>query len=221
MPRTLLRALALACLFVSACGGDGPAPVVPAAARSADPPRSDAAAPAGAPEQPVEISLTIPVGTGLDGEVLELEIRSVEARGRRHVTIDTPAGRVDQHVVIDDQHWWWIPPAARAAAGDLEWVHIDLTQVEAAGGELPDLVSDARTPLPAPGEIGEGTSVAGHRVIEVERVGPDEDRLTLAGLEGSARLRRRMLPTRTAIEPPSGAVELADLPELLPHLAPG
>lgn len=221
MPRALRAvALAIGCLSVAACGGDAPSAVAPEVPRPADPPRSGAVA-ATTSEPPVEISLTIPVGTGPDGQVLELEIRSVEAGGRRHVVIDTPAGRVDQHVVTDDEHWWWIPSVARAVAGGLEWVHIDMDEVEAAGGEVPDLVADARERLPAPGEIGEGTTVAGHRVVRVERVGPDEDRLMLAGVEGFARLRRRMLPASTVIDAPRGAVELADLPELLPHLAPG
>jgi hypothetical protein len=224
-----LRAAALpvllaSTLVVGACRGEPPAAateVPPVAAdRAAPPPAPDPAAPTGRSAEAVELRLTIPVGTTPAGDELVVEIRSVEAGGRRHVVIDTPDGMVDQHVVTDDEHWWWIPPVARPAIGEVTWIHIALADVEAAGGSLPDVVADARAPLPEPGEIDVGTAVAGHRVVEVERVSPDEDRLVLAGLEGTARLQRRRLPAATVVDLPSEATELADLPEAVhPALA--
>lgn len=218
MPRTPLRAaagaLALAALALPACAGEPPATARPVAPRRADPPRS----PAGERGEPgsspaVEVTLAIPVGTSPDGVALEVVIRSVEAGGRRRVAIDTPAGTVDQHVVTEDEHWWWIPPLAREAVGAVEWIHLDVDEVEAAGAELPDAVVDARVPLPAPGTIRPGTRVAGYEVVAVESVGAREDRITLAGLDEPARLRLRHLPASTVVEPPIGAVELTDLPD--------
>lgn len=215
--------LASALVLAGACRGGPPTAVTapPAAADPADPPpASDPVAPTGPVAGAVELRLTIPVGTSPDGDELAVEIRSVEAGGRRHVVIDTPDGLVDQHVVTDDEHWWWIPPLARPAIGEVTWIHIDLADVEAVGGSLPDVVADARARLPEPGEIEAGTTVAGHRVVEVERVSSDEDRLVLDGIDGTVRLRRRELPADTVVGVPSEATELADLPDAVhPALA--
>lgn len=225
MPRTsrCAVAVALTALLLTACGSDPPPAAAPdpvADLRAPDPPRSPSpAAPPGG--LPVELRLSIPVGEAPDGTTLEVVVRSVEVSGRRLVTIDTPAGRVDQHVVTDDEHWWWIPPMAREAVGEVRWIHIDVREVEAVDGQLPDVVTDARLPLPAPGQLRPGTTVAGYEVVDVQRVGPDEDDLTLAGIDGPVRLRRRVLPAGTEVELPPDAVELADLPAAVhPELVP-
>ncbi|HEX4903387.1 MAG TPA: hypothetical protein VFV42_11295 [Acidimicrobiales bacterium] len=219
MPRTAhpVAALAVAALLLGACAPDDP-PAAAAPAPEVDPPR--AAARAAAADGAIETTLSIPVGTAGDGTLLEVVVRSVEAGERRLVAIDTADGRIDQHVVTPREHWWWIVPAAREAVGGIEWIHVDVAQVEAAGEPLPDVVADARVPLPGPGELEVGTRVAGYEVVAVERVGEDEDLVTLAGLDEPARLRRRSLPASTRIDLPDDAVELTDLPDLLPHLAP-
>lgn len=192
--------------------GDAAARVDPPAARSADPGSSDAADRSDVEGRPVELALTIHVGTMPDGSEVDIVVRSVEADGRREVTMSSPDGIVDHHVIEGDRHWWWIPPVARELTGGVEWVHLDVAEVEAVG-ELPDLVAGARVPLPEPGDVEVGVVVAGYEVVEVDDVGPDEQRLVLEGLDEPAVLSRRHLPASTRVRLPAGATDLRDLPE--------
>ena len=70
-------------------------------------------------------------------------------------------------------------------------------------------------PLPDPGGIRVGQIVAGHEVLAVDVVGHDEVHLTVAGIERPVVHRRRMLSPGTTLEFPEGAVDVADLPDVL------
>jgi len=220
MPVRPAALLVAAVLLGTACADDpAAAPGTPLrapapAALHADPPGERMPEARSAPEvdDPVEVTLVIPVGTMPDGTEVEVVVREVVAGGRREVRLDTPAGVVDHHVVDGDEHWWWIPPMVRDAAGGVEWVHLDVAEAEAVG-ELPDPVADARVPLPRPGGVEAGLVVAGYEVTEVERVDARTDRLVLDGLEQPAVLTLRALAPGTRIELPVGATELRDLPE--------
>lgn len=219
MPRSLPTPIPVVVALLAVAGACGTPPDPPRdapaalASPAADGPDEVRADPPGPDEAAHELTLTLPAGVLPDGTEGAVVIRSVAAGDRREVVVETPAGVVDHHVVTADQHWWWIPPAAREAGIAAEWVRIDVAAVERAGGELPDLVADARVPLPAPGDVRAGTDLAGREVLDVEHVGPDEDRLHLAGLERPAVLRRRALPPGTRIEPPQRATSLQDLPD--------
>lgn len=222
MPVHLVPALLLATALLAGCASSpteaSAARTAPAAGATApaDPPGEGlgavASAGAPAPAAAAETELVIRVGTMPDGTEVEVVVRSVEAGGRREVTMTSPDGVVDRHVVDGDDHWWWIPPMARELTGGVEWVHLDVGEVEAVG-ELPDPVAAARVPLPAPGAVEVGAVVAGYEVVSVEDRGPDEQLLVLEGLEEPAVLRRRSLPAGTRIDLPAGATELRDLPE--------
>jgi len=224
VPRTPRAALVAATLALTACGaGAAPPPAaVQPPAPSPDPASSPAPDPASSPspdasparpageEQAVEITLEIPVGRLPDGTDGAVTVRAVTAGERRELVVDTPAGVVDRHVMTDDEHWWWITPAAREVV-DVEWIHIDLREVEAIGGDLPGPVADARAMLPAPGEVEVGTVLGGREVRAVDRVGPDEDRVVVAGLDEPVVLRRRVLREPVTIEPPREATSLREL----------
>lgn len=229
MSRTLPVAVAAVALFLTACAAEAPsrpvdAATVPAPDPSPDPPGASGGNPspelvddpgASSPEAAgpaVEVTLTIPVGELPDGTAGAVTIRTVEAGGRREVVVDTPAGVVDRHVMTEHEHWWWITPLARDVA-DVEWIHIDLRELDDAGGELPGPVADARVPLPEPGELATGVVLADREVRAVTPVDPDEDRVEVEGLDEPVVLRRRRLPPGTTIELPRGATPLRELPE--------
>lgn len=140
---------------------------------------------------------------------------TVDAAGTRSLVVDTPAGYAARHVMTDDEHWWWLEPAARESIADAEWIRFDLGQIEAVGAELPEIVAEARVAVPDPGEVRVGQVVAGHEVLAVDQIGPDEVHLTVAGIERPLVHRRRALPAGTTIELPDGAVDVADLPDVL------
>lgn len=192
-----------------------PPSVDPASAPAAEPHTERAAAPAIGTE-PYEVSLIADFGPLPDGsgDAVVETVWTVDAYGRRQLLIDTPAGPAARHVMTDDEHWWWLHPSTRRTVADAEWVHVDLREVDEVGGELPEVVAEARVPLPPPGEIVAGQLVAGHEVLGVEVVDRDEARLTVAGIERPVVHRRRRLPADTAVKVPAGAAELADLPDL-------
>lgn len=219
-----LVAPVLAAVLLAACSdpaavplpGDPPPPAVDPASGPGAEPQIDAAAPA-VPAEPYEVSLIADFGPLPDGSgnaVVET-VWTVDADGTRQLLIDTPAGPAARHVITDDEHWWWLHPSTRPTVVDAEWVHVDLRQVEQVGAELPEVVAEARVPVPPPGEIVAGQVVAGHEVLAVEVVDGDEARLTVAGIERPVVHRRRALPEGTTVAVPTGAVDLADLPDLL------
>lgn len=230
MPRSAPAALVAAVLLLAACADDDPPALAADEVRRRPDPASapvggtvdDPADGAGSPDPfparradgPVEVVLEIPVGELPDGTDGTVTVRSVAAGGRREVVVDTPAGVVDRHVFTDDEHWWWITPLARDVV-DVEWVHLDRDDLERAGDGLPGPVADARVALPEPGDVRAGMLLADHQVVAVRRVGPDEDRIEVEGLDGVVVLRRRALPAGHQVEVPERATPLRDLPELL------
>lgn len=222
-----LLAATLAAVLLAACSTGAAAPPPRAAAPDVDPSSDTRSAeePAPAPpgpsrpdeRSPHEVSLVadfgpLPDGTG--NAVVETTW-TVDAEGTRRMVVDTPAGHAAHHVITDDEHWWWLDPAVRETVADAEWIHFDLRAIEAAGGALPDLVAEARVPVPGPGEIHVGQIVAGHEVLAVEPVDDGEVHLTVAGIERPVVHRRRTLPVGTVIELPRDAVDVADLPDVL------
>lgn len=220
--RRVRRLLALV-LVAAGCGGGpdpaplaappGPADAVPAAAPV--PPPAERRPEPSATDVPHEIEITIRIGRLPDGTDVAVVLRETVAGDRRHVVIETPEGVVDQHVVTDDEHWWWIAPALRAAVLDAEWVHLDVAEVERAGATLPDLVLDARRPLPGPEELQVGDRVAGYEVVALERLGPDHARAEVDGIDGPVVVRRRSLPAGTTVELPRDATPAREVPALL------
>lgn len=229
-----LAAALVAALLLGACaaGADAPAAlpgspaaVDPAAADRPDAHRADAdhtdTDPGPEPGVDVtgahEVVLVADLGPLPDGTgraVVESTWRT-DAAGTVHLTIATPAGITEQHVWTADAHWWWLHPEARRTVADAEWIHFDLPAVEEVGGDLPDVVTVARQPPPQPDGIGVGDLVAGREVQAVDVVDVDEVHLTVARIEEPVVLRRRALPADARIDPPPGAVDVADLPGLL------
>ena len=166
---------------------------------------------------PYEVTLVADFGPLPDGsgDAVVETTWTVDATGTRSLVVDTPAGFAARHVMTDDAHWWWLDPTVRETIADAEWVHFDLRQVEAVGGRLPAIVTEARVPLPDPGGIRVGQIVAGHEVLAVDIVSDDEVHLTVAGVERAVVHRRRPLPARTRVQVPDGAVDVADLPGVL------
>jgi len=216
VPRTTAAALvAVLVPLLAACGDAAePRPVEPAAAPAPDPAAARSGPRPEAVEGPVEVALTIPAGRLPDGTLAEVSLTLTTAGERRELVVDTPAGVVERHVMTEEEHWWWITPLARDVV-DVAWVHVVLAEVEELGGDLPEPVADARASLPEPGDLDVGSVLAGYEVLDVERIGPDEERIALDGLEDPAVLRRRALPAGTTVELPADAVPLRDLPALL------
>jgi len=211
--RTATVVVALTALLAACAGPDPAPPPAPSAARRPDPAAARGATPAPeAAQAPWEVVLTIPAGRDAGGDPVEITVRATTAGPRRELVVDTPAGVVERHVMTDDEHWWWITPLARDVV-DVEWVHLDLAEVDRVGGELPEPVADARAMLPEPGEVAVGSVLAGRQVLRVDRVGPDEERITVADLDDPVRLRRRRLPAGTEVDLPPGATPLRELPQ--------
>ena len=227
-PSTTLRrslASAAAAALLTACGTSSAEPAPPTASpppsvdpgsdlpSADDPPAPEPLADDG----PHEIAIVADFGPLPDGtgDAVVTTTSTVDASGTRRLLVDTPAGPAAHHVMTDDEHWWWIHPAGREAVVDARWVHFDLREIEAVGGELPEVIAEARTPVPDPGEIVLGQIVAGHEVVGIEVVDDDEVHLTMAGIERPVVHRRRALPAETTIELPEGALDVADLPEAL------
>lgn len=222
-PARSLRKLpvVLAAVLVTACGAGDAGPAPGAAAR----PTLDPAATAGPDAPPAavvgdgayEVSLVADFGPRSDGsgDAVVETVWTVDAAGTRRLVVDTPAGFAAHHVMTDDEHWWWLDPGVRETIADAEWIRFDLRQIEAVGGELPEIVAEARIPLPDPGGIRVGQIVAGLEVLAVEVVSDDEARLTVAGIERPVVHRRRALPAGTILDPPRDAVDVADLPDVL------
>jgi hypothetical protein len=76
-------------------------------------------------------------------------------------------------------------------------------------------VAEARRPPPQPRDIAVGHVVAGREVLAVHVVDPDEVHLTVAGIDRPVALRRRGLPAGTTVEVPTGAVDVADVADVL------
>ncbi len=212
----------LACLLLAACGGSagGQPPGAAPGHRGPDP--AGAPAPDVAPEPdpaagPHEVSVVLDLGPLPDGSggAVVTTTWTVDAAGTTRLVVDTPAGVTERHVMTEDEHWYWIVPAARGTLVDAEWIHFDLRAIDEVGGVLPESIVEARGPVPQPGEIVVGDPIAGQRVVEVEVVGDDEVRLGLVGVERPVVHRRRALPAGTAVEIPTGAVDVSDLPDVL------
>jgi hypothetical protein len=221
LARMLLAVLAAALLTsCSTSAGSAPeAPAPPAADPAAGAPPADSPPAAPGPDRggAHEVVLVADFGPLPDGSgdaIVETRW-TVDVSGTRSLVVDTPAGVAVHHVLTDDEHWWWLDPTVRETIADAEWIHFDLHEVEAVGGELPEIVAEARVPLPEPGDIVVGQIVAGHEVLAIEEVDDDEVHLTVAGIERAVVHRRRDLPAGTTIERPDGAVDVADLPEVL------
>ncbi|MCO8128458.1 hypothetical protein NHL50_14700 [Acidimicrobiia bacterium EGI L10123] len=218
-PRRLRCAALAAALVLTACSSGSAASTSRVPPPSAvDPASEPALDPASDPPTgPHEIALVADLGPLPDGSgraVVETTWRT-DGAGTVHLAIDTPAGIVEQHVGTADEHWWWLHPEVGRTVADAEWVRFDLDAVAAAGGELPDVVVEARQPPPQPDGIGPGDAVAGREVLAVEVVGDDEVHLTVAGIERPVLLRRRPLRPGTIVAVPSGSVDLRELPALL------
>lgn len=216
--------LVLGALLLAGCGASAAGPSPTAGPPALDPasvdaepgahPGSDADPQADGPYQ-VSIAVDLGPRPGATGDTIIETTWTVDAAGTRELVVDTPAGPAAHHVITDDEHWWWVHPSAREALVDAEWIHFDLRQIQAAGGDVPEVVAEGRVPIPDPGEIVVGQIVAGHEVLAVDDVGDDEAHLTVAGIERPMVHRRRPLPPTTAIDVPDGAVDVADLPDVL------
>lgn len=213
-------ALAVTTLLLTGCAGRGSAAPPAAEPREADP----AGGPAPEPDGPVdvadgphEVRLVADLGPLPDGsgDAVVETIWTTDGSGTRRLVVDTPAGIAEQHVMTEDEHWWWLSPAVRETIADAEWIHFDLPAIEAAGGELPPLVARARAAASQPGDIAVGDTVAGLEVLAAEAVSDDEVHLTMAEVARVVVHRRRALPAGTTIERPIGAVDVADLPDVL------
>jgi len=222
-PRRHRCAALAAALVLSACSsGSAPStsrvPPPPAVDPGVDPTSGPAPDPAsGPPAGPHEIALVADLGPLPDGSgraVVETTWRT-DGAGIVHLAIDTPAGLAEQHVGTADEHWWWLHPELRRTVADAEWVRFDLAAVEAAGGELPDVVVAARQPPPQPDEVAPGDVVAGRQVLAVEAVGDDAVHLTVTGIEQPVLLRRRALRSGTVVAVPSASVDARDLRDRL------
>lgn len=226
MPTPLvLRAVPLlAGVLLVACSDTAAGPIpdepplaVDPASESVSGPLTDATSAPAVGAGPHEVSLIADFGPLPDGSgnAIVETVWTVDADGTRQLLVDTPVGPAARHVMTDDEHWWWIDPAAREAVVDAEWVHFDLRRTAEVGGALPEVVSEARVPLPPPGEIVVGDFVAGHEVLAVEVVNQDEVNLTVAGVDRPVVHRRRTLPAGTTVAVPAGAVDVGDLPDVL------
>lgn len=220
--RSLARAVPLLlALLLAACSDRAAVPLPsappPAAADPASEPVADEPPDDPAEGGPYEVSLTADFGPLRDGsgDAVVETVWTVDASGTRQMLVDTPAGPAARHVMTDDEHWWWLDPTVRGTVVDAEWVHFDLGRIEQAGAVLPEVVAEARVPLPAPGEILVGQTVAGHEVLAVEVVDRDEVLLTVAGVERPVVHARRALPAGTTVDIPDGAVDVSDLPDVL------
>ena len=217
--------VALLALLLGACGTSAAEPRAASSPPSVDPVSEPAtvadveppSAEESVSEGPYEVALIADFGPLPDGsgDAVVETTWTMAADGTRELVIDTPAGYAAHHVMTDDEHWFWIAPAARDALVDAEWVHFDLREIEAVGGELPEVVAEARVPVPAPGEITTGSVIAGHEVLAVDEVGDDEVHLTMDGIDEPVVHRRRALPADTSIEIPTDALDVSDLPEAL------
>lgn len=217
--RRLRRAALAVALCLTACTADAAAPPPTRPGPSpTDPPSSSAPAPDPAPADGAhEVTFVADLGPRRDGPgraVVETTW-TTDGDGTVRVAVDTPVGLVEQHVFTDDEHWWWLHPEARQTVADAEWIHFDLDAIAAVGGELPDVVREARLPPPLPLEVGVGSQLAGLEVLAVEVVDDDHVRLTLDGVERAAVLRRRSLPGSHRVRQPTGAVDVTDLPGVL------
>lgn len=216
-------ALAVSALLLAGCAGPGsaaapagpaaPAPEVDPAGRAAP----DTAAPADLADGPHEVRLVADFGPLPDfsGDAVVETIWTTDGSGTRSLVIDTPAGITEQHVMTEDEHWWWLSPEVRETIADAEWIHFDLAAIEAVGGELPPLVADARAAARQPGDIAVGDTIAGLEVLAADVVSDDEVHLTMSEVERAVVHRRRALPPGTRIELPVGAVDVADLADVL------
>lgn len=208
-------------LALAACSTSAAAPgadLAPPPTVEVDPPSAPGTGPSddvGA--GPHEVNLVADLGPLPDGSgrAVVTTTWTTDAAGTVRFAIDTPAGLAAQHVLTEDEHWWWLHPEARAVVADAEWVHFDLPVIESVGGELPDLVAEARLPPPRPDGWSVGEVVAGREVLQVEVVDADEVHLTVAGVERPVVHRLRPLPASTRIDLPTGAVDVADLPDVL------
>ncbi|MFP5578632.1 MAG: hypothetical protein ACLGIZ_10400 [Acidimicrobiia bacterium] len=225
-PTRPLRAasLVLGALLLAGCGTSAAGPSATAAPPAVDPASADVepgphpgSAAGRHADGPYQVSIAVDLGPLPDGsgDTIIETTWTVDAAGTRELVVDTPAGHAARHVFTDDEHWWWVHPSAREELVDAEWIHFDLRQIEAAGGDVPEVVAEGRVPIPDPGEIVVGQIVAGHEVLAVDDVGDDEAHLTVAGIERPMVHRRRPLPPTTTIDIPDGAVDVADLPGVL------
>lgn len=212
--QALTTAAVVAASLLAGCGA--PEPVRPPARPRA---AVDAVAEPAVADGPHEISLVADFGPLPDGSgaaVVETTW-SIDARGVQRLVIDTPAGPVGRHVMTEGEHWWWLGPEVPELVDGTEWIHFDLAAIARAGGQLPDVVADARARLPHPHEVGVGQLVAGREVVAVEVVDDHEVRLRVSGIERPVVHRRRDLPPGTTFELPPHATDVRDLLDLLPR----
>lgn len=220
----VLRAIALA-LVTSLVAGCATSPAGPAAGPVPPGPAVD---PAGAStsettgplrvsDGPHEVTVVADFGPLPDGsgDAVVETTWTVDAAGTIRFVIDTPAGVAEEHVMTEDEHWWWLSPSVRDTIADAEWIRFDLPAIAEAGGELPEIVADARAAVLQPGEIEVGHTVAGHEVLAAEVVSDDEVHLTVEGVERPVVHRRRALAAGTTLDLPVGAVDVIDLPDVL------
>lgn len=212
----VLTTLAFALTGCAAGASDAPPADLPSDPRAVVEPAGTPTASDAVHEPPHELVLVTDIAAVRPGHQGEMEVRHVVVGDRRRVTIELVGDVKDEHVVTADEHWWWLhPEVRRAVAVDIEWVHIDIGAVAEIGRELPAPVAEARAPLPEPDAVEIGDVIGGREVLDVERVGDDEVRLTVADLSVPVVLRRRALPADTIVEIPSGAAELRDLADAL------
>lgn len=164
-----------------------------------------------------EISIVADFGPLPDGsgDAVVETTWTVDAHGTRRLVVDTPSGVAEHHVMTDDEHWWWLGPEVRATIVDAEWIHFDLAAIEDVGGELPEVVAEARSVVPPPPDIVPGHLLAGRQVLAAHVVSDDEVQLVVDGVERPVVHRRRLLPEGTTIELPTGAVDVRDVPGVL------
>lgn len=213
-------ALVLTAVLLAGCAGSGSAASPRRSAPEVDPaggPAPGADEPVGVADGPHEVRLIADFGPLPDGsgDAIVETIWTTDGAGTRSLVVDTPAGIAEQHVMTEDEHWWWLSPAVRATIADAEWIHFDLPAIEAVGGELPPLIARARAATSQPGDIVAGHTIAGLEVRAAEAVSDDEVHLTMSGVERVVVHRRRALPEGTMVELPAGAVDVADLPDVL------
>ena len=218
-PRHRRCAALAAALVLTACSTSSATPVRAPSPAAVDPASGPAPQPSASSsaDGPHEVALVADLGPLPDGAgraVVETTW-TTDGSGTVRLVIDTPAGIAEQHVLTADEHWWWLHREARRTIVDAEWIRFDLAAIEAAGGELPDVVVEARQPPPQPGQIAPGDVVAGREVHAVEAIGDDEVHLTVTGIEQPVVLRRRALRPGTTIAVPTGAVDLEELPDRL------
>lgn len=214
VPPRAAFALALA-LVLAGCAGPSAADPAPSAPSTPSTAEAATVTPNDAVELPHLVTITTEV-EGPGGRSGLVEIRATVVGERRHVVFDTPLGSMGEHVVTPGNHWFRLPAATAEPLGvPADWIHVPLDELEVAGIDLPPALAEVRAPLPDPATVAVGDLVYGARtVLEVRPA--DDGAVRLALDDGrTVVVHRSPLPAGTTVDPPSSAIDIRDLEDLV------